>query len=333
MIRRRILTAFAVVVIAAGSLVGAVWHEDVFAAQTAQVGGNSLKVSPVRQSANMDPGTKKTIAVTIQNISSVPARLHVVMNDFMAATDESGTPNIILDENQYAPSHSLKRYMTPIPDFNLPGNGSKEISLVLNVPPDAAGGGYYGAIRFEPVSESGDRTLNLSASVGSLVLIKVSGNITENLSVASFDVRQKGKAGRFFTNTKDLEAVVRFKNTGNVQVEPFGKLLVKKGHKEISSTEINDSKPPGSVLPDSIRRFTVRLDKVGPFGKYSAEGNFGYGSTGQLLTAKKTFYVVPVVLLVLIGLSLLLLLFMILILPRMIRAYNRRVVRKASRRR
>jgi hypothetical protein len=86
-------------------------------------------------------------------------------------------------------------------------------------------------------------------------------------------------------------------------------------------------------LPDSVRRFNVPLNKLGSFGKYTLEGNFGYGSSGQLLTAKTTFYIVPVPI-ILAGLGVLaVLLFFIFVFPRMIRAYNRRIIRRASRRR
>jgi hypothetical protein len=334
MVRRSILIAVAVVILATSSLIGVVLGGSASAAQTSRVGGNSLKVSPVRQDISMDPGTKKTVTVYIQNLTSVQTTLHAAMNDFVAAGDESGKPSIILDEDQYAPSHSLKRFMTPIKDFTIKANETKQIDLVVSVPKSAAGGGYFGAIRFEPAGQSdGDENLNLSASVGSLVLLKVNGDIKEQLAVESFEVKQKGKSGKFFTSNKDLQAVARFKNDGNVHVSPFGKVVVKKSGEELSSQEINTSKPLASVLPDSIRKFEVSMGKVGSFGKYTVEGNFGYGSTGQLITAKTTFYVVPVVVLIAIGLGIILLLAAIFILPRTIRSYNRRVIRKASRRR
>jgi uncharacterized membrane protein len=82
-----------------------------------------------------------------------------------------------------------------------------------------------------------------------------------------------------------------------------------------------------------VRKFSVALNKVGDFGKYSVEGNFGYGSTGQLLTAKTTFYVIPLFMIIVALCTVLLLVFFIFILPRMIRSYNRRIIRRANRRR
>jgi hypothetical protein len=58
-------------------------------------------------------------------------------------------------------------------------------------------------------------------------------------------------------------------------------------------------------------------------------GNFGYGSNGQLLSGQTTFYVVPVGLIIAVIIVLLLIAFGIFGLPRLIRAYNRSVIRKA----
>jgi hypothetical protein len=87
-------------------------------------------------------------------------------------------------------------------------------------------------------------------------------------------------------------------NIGDLQEEPFGKVILKKGSQVINSYEINTTTPKGNVLPGSTRRFSVPLDGLSSFGKYRIEGNFGYGTKGQLLTASATFYVIPLALLI-----------------------------------
>ena len=84
--------------------------------------------------------------------------------------------------------------------------------------------------------------------------------------------------------------------------------------------------------PDSIRRFDVKLDKVSSFGKFTLEGNFGYGSSGQLITSKATFYVVPVPMIIGALVALVVLFLLLKYVPKMIKAYNRRIIRKAGRR-
>ena len=163
MFRRRILTAVVVVVIAVyGVMLSGQGRSTVYAAQTAVVGGNALKVSPVRTDVTLDPGKQQTVPIFITNITNVPATLHAAINDFVASTDESGKPSIILDENQYAPSHSLKQFIAPVKNFTVGPNSTVTINAVITVPKGSAGGGYFGAIRFEPANTTGSKVLNLS---------------------------------------------------------------------------------------------------------------------------------------------------------------------------
>lgn len=339
MLRHRILTAFGVVVVGVSILLASVWMNTVNAAQTAQVGdGNALKVSPVRIDVKMDPGTSQEIVITIQNLTNDRAVLRPIVNDFVAAGDESGRPNIILNENEFAPSHSLKRLVEPLSDINIDAGESRRVAVTINAPNDIAGGGYYGAVRFAPATNTGDKNVNLAASVGTLVLLRVAGDITEELNIDSFDVRKKegegfGKPSLFFMDKSNVNALVRFKNTGNVQVAPFGTISLKRFGKTVADYKVNDGDVRGSVLPDSIRRFNVPLDKLSSFGKYTLSANFGYGETGQLLSAQTTFYIIPLSLILTAIGVVLLLVFLVFGLPRMIRAYNRRVIRRANRRR
>lgn len=334
MFRRRMLTAVGVTMVSLSVLISSAWVGNVNAAQTAVVGaGNALKVSPVRMDVKMDPGTSQTIEVTIQNLTSSAAQLRPFINDFVASGDESGRPSIILAENEFAPSYSLKRLITPPSDVFVKSGESRKVRVTITAPKDAPGGGYFGAVRFAPTNGSGDKNVNLAASVGTLVLLRMSGDIKEELTLESFDIRKDDKPGKFFASSKDLNAVSRFKNNGNVHLEPFGSIRVKRFGKVVATFEINNKDPRGNVLPDSIRRFDTELTKIGSWGKYTLEGNFGYGTTGQLLTGTTTFYVIPLFI-ILAGVAILLvLLFLIFVLPRMVRAYNRRVIRRANRRR
>jgi hypothetical protein len=318
--------------VAVSSLVAFAPIGTAFAAQTASVGGNALKITPVRSDIEMDPGTSKVLDVTLTNLSGTAASLHGAVND-IASGDEGGHPNIILDETQSAPSHSLKQYAQPIGNFTLGAGAQKDIKVTITVPKGAAGGGYYGAIRFYPQQVTGDKQLNLAASVGTIVLLKVNGTINEKLQMASFDIRRGDNSAIVFTSGKGLTNVARFQNTGNIQVEPFGKMQLKRFGKVVAEYEVNTVDPKGNVLPDGIRRFDTKLKDVGSFGKYTLEGNFGYGSTGQLLTAKLTFYVIPVPLAITLGIVLIVIILLIIFVPRMIRNYNRRILRRASRRR
>ena len=298
-------------------------------------GGNGLRISPVRTDITVAPGKKQVVNITITNVTTAPATLQTIVNDFIANPNETGNPAIILDPKAYAPSHSLKRFVEAGGNFNLAPGQQKIIPITLNIPANAAGGGYFGAVRFAPAAAQTGPNINVSlaGSVGSLILLKVPGNVKEQLDIASFDVRRNDHPSSFFTSSKDLQATVRFQNQGNIQEEPFGKILLKsRTGKLLASYEINNTDPPGSVLPDSIRKFNVPVKGIGKYGKYKLEGNFGYGSSGQLISGSTTFYVIPTALIILFIAVVGLLAFLVFGLPRLIAAYNRRILRRAGRR-
>jgi hypothetical protein len=301
----------------------------------ASAAGNGLRVSPVVSNLTISPGTSQTLTVDVTNVTTQPATFEAIVNDFTANSNETGDPELILGTNQYAPSHSLKRYIQPIPNVTIQAGQELAVPVTIIIPKNAAGGGYYGAVRFAPASAGNAQdTVSLAGSVGSLILVKVPGNIVNKLSIASFDSASNGNVDSFLTSNKKVDAVVRFQNEGNIQEQPFGKILVEnRSGKTLSEVEVNTTDPPGNVLPNSVRKFVVPVTGIGSFGIYKLEGNFGYGTNGQLLSASTTFYVVPTYAIFIFVLIVLLLLFLIFGLPKLIRTYNQRVIRQASRRR
>jgi hypothetical protein len=295
---------------------------------------NGYRLSPVRTDLTISPGASEAVTVYIQNASSAVENLQVIINDFEAPTNESGNPALLLNGST-APTHSLKQFVSvPRSTFTLQPNQQQAVTVNINIPTGTASGGYYGAVRFAPIGIGGNKNVNLSASVASLVLVTVPGDLIDQLSISGFGVAHNNSVQphKFFFSNKNLQALVSFQNSGNVQEQPFGKILLKKGSTTVDSFAVNNSDDPGNVLPNSIRRFTVPLEKVGSFGKYKIEGNFGYGSKGQLLTATATFYVIPIAVIIIVILLILLILFLIFGLPRLLRSYNRRVIARANRR-
>ncbi len=302
--------------------------------RAATSGGNGLRVSPVRTDLTISPGKSETVHISVTNVTAAPATLQTIVNDFTASPDESGNPAIILDPTQFATSHSLKRFISPVDNITLQPGQQKDVAITVKIPSNASGGGYFGAVRFAPAVSTVNpgQNLSLAGSVGSLILVKVPGDLKEQLNIASFDVRSKDRPSSVFSTNKNLAATVRFQNAGNVQENPFGKILLKnRSGKILASYELNTTVPPGNVLPNSIRKFSVPIDKVGGFGQFKLEGNFGYGGGGQLVSASTTFYVIPAWLILAVVAIILLIVFFIFGLPRLVKAYNRRVLRRAGR--
>lgn len=296
-----------------------------------QQGGDSLKISPLRTDRSIKPGESSKVTVYVQNLTRSTITLKAINNDFIAGNREDGTPDIILDENEYAPTHSLKRFMEPIPNITVAPGERKAVEVVINVPQTAQAGGYFGAVRFVPVDGSGTG-VSVSGSIASLILVTVPGNIVESLQIKQFGVQQNGKIAGRFSNAKDLNVLLRLENKGNVQVAPFGEVFVQKGDKIIHQAKINDIKPAGVVLPDSVRKWEIPLKNIGSFGKYKVTAVVSYGGSNQTMTTEQTIWIIPTILIIGIIVALIVIIAVIVLIVTALKAYKRKILRGARRR-
>ena len=301
-----------------------------WATSTNSNAANTLKVSPVRSDIQILPGASQTVKVIISNLTDAPVTVQPIENDFIAK-GEDGTPALILNADQFAPTHSLKRFMTPLGNVTIPAQSSSVVNVVITVPQTAQAGGYFGAIRFAPASPDGGKQVNLSASVASLMLLTVPGNIVEKLNLTSFTVQQNGKDGTYFQNPNNLQASFRFENKGSVQEAPFGNISVKNGNKVVYSYDFNQTAPRDVVLPDSARRWNVPLKDIGAFGHYTVEATLTYGAKNQTVDVIQSFWVVPFV--VIIGgiVGLLVLIGLIIAIVAFLRSYKKRIINSYGR--
>lgn len=290
---------------------------------------NTLKVSPVRTDIEIKPGESKTVKTTVTNLTDATIIVTPIENDFVAG-DERGTPALILDADKFAPTHSLKRFMTPLKNVTIPAGQAKSIEVVITVPANAQPGGYFGAVRFAPASPDGGGQVNLSASVASLILMTVPGPAVEKLDLTDFSIQQNGTTGSNFRTPNNLQATVRFENKGSIQQGPFGKVSVKQGDKVIYSSDFNNKTPRDMVLPDSARRWDIPLKNIGTFGKYTVTAVFTYGTKNQSVEVTKSFWVIPTGVIIWSIVGLIVLIGLIVGIWLFLRGYKRRILRNAT---
>lgn len=300
------------------------------ASDVAKNNANSIKISPLRSDVSLKPGESGTVKVRVTNVTDNTVVLKPIENDFVAG-DEKGTPSIILDENSYSPSHSLKRFMVPLQNVTIASGATADVDMHITVPKTAQAGGYYGALRFAPAGSSG-QPVNLSASVASLVLLTVPGPTTELLALTNFDIQQNGGTATNFRTPDSLSLLVRFVNKGNLQEAPFGQINIQKGKKVVYSYNFNQNEPKDEILPDSARRWTVPVKNLGKFGKYTVTGTFGYGSKGTTVNVQKTIWIVPTVYIMVIVGAVVLLIVLITTFWMFLRSYKRRILHSSRRR-
>ena len=255
--------------------------------------GNGLRISPVRQELILAQGQEEQYEIEITNVSGGPLTVVSVINDF-ESDGESGQPRILTGANESSP-FSLSNFVTLPDQFALDSGESETVTIDVSVPQDIAPGGYFGVVRFASGPDDDAQNIVLSASVGSLLLVNVPGDVQEGMELNFIEPRTDGEGGRFFESSPDAIAV-SLENTGNSILKPFGKITVKNMFgSEVFTYEFNDDDQiRANVLPKSSRVFEDSVSSLGRIGRYTIESTISYGEGGgNIITASTTFWIVP----------------------------------------
>jgi hypothetical protein len=275
--------------------------------------GQALEIAPPVLNLTADPGESIQANISIRDVSTSPLVVTSEVNDF-TANGEDGTPKLLLEEGETSP-YSLKAWVAPIPSLTLKPKQIESLPVTIRVPADAAPGGYYAVVRFTATPpELEDTGVSLSASLGTLILLRVNGDAKESISVEQFTASKDGTVGSVF-DAAPLDFIVRLRNEGTVHQQPTGRIAVKDMfNNHIANVNVNLAQ--ANVLPGSVRRFEAPLDKavIGDrwlFGRYTADLTVTYGSAKDTTTSTMTFWIIPYKLIAAIILGLLLLFFII----------------------
>ncbi|MCA9348822.1 DUF916 domain-containing protein [Candidatus Saccharibacteria bacterium] len=271
--------------------------------------GSGLRITPPRQELRIERGASQEFDIDIVNLADKPVIAKVVVNDF-TSDDLTGEPKISTDTSQRS-DRSLAEFITNLEDVPLDANETKKVKINVTVPETAPAGAYYGILRYQPspVDENSDGNgtqFSLNSSIGVLVLLEVPGDYSQSAEVSDIAARiveldaegnvkadVEPRSGSVFMSTPNQIAVT-VHNTGDSFVKPFGSVVIKNMFgSEAASYDLNAAEPRGNVLPDSSRMFTDIVDLKG-FGRFTIEANIAFNQGGEVTTITKTFWVIPV---------------------------------------
>lgn len=282
--------------------------------------GQGLEISPPLIDIKTDPGKVVTTQIKVRNVTQTSLLVKAQFEDFVA-NDESGTPKILLNSSDKSP-YSIKDWLGAPASITLAPGQREPINVTINVPANASPGGHYGVVRFTGTPpELADTGVSLSASVGTLMLVNVSGNVKESAKVAEIYASQNNKQSSIFKRGPIL-ITTRVQNTGNVHFKPHGTLQITNTFgKTVKVVQFNSGNH--NVLPGSIRKFQNLFDKQYMLGRYTAKVDVVYGSNNQIASGSTTFWVIPYNLILLIILAIVILVFGL-------KRYNKHIINKAD---
>lgn len=247
---------------------------------------NTVSISPPRFELFGNPGDVVREKLKVSNTGDTTVTYKVGTEDFSASGDDGG---IAINESPDAPhtTFSLARWLTVEPSsFTVEPGKEKIIDIVVRIPKNGEPGGHYASVQ---IKVSGGPTTGGGASVesrlNSLILLRVSGNITEKLSLSTF------KASKGYYQKGPVQFNLRTINEGNVHVAPTGTIVITDMFKrKVAEVPLQ----PANVLPGSARAIATNWEKPG-IGRFTATLVANYGSSGknQPITATANFIVMP----------------------------------------
>jgi hypothetical protein len=263
----------------------------VYAATANTAPGSGLSISPLHNQLTLDPGQSSSLKINLKNITQNEVVAKAFVNDFQS-DNKTGNPIIITDPNKQLQT-SIKKFVHPS-DVPLAVGEKKEVTVTISIPSDVTPGAYYGIIRYRAIPAGSqapkEGEVSLSASVGTIVLVQVKGDLKQRAQLSALNVYNNNSSGTFFFK-KPNKAGVEISNLGNSFVQPFGKVTVNNmSGKQIYSYEVNNSNPRSTVLPGSKRLFIDPIKNINKPGRYTVNASIALNDGSNVLVSQKTIW-------------------------------------------
>ncbi len=243
----------------------------------------SLVAIPPRLEITGNPGDVITETIKVRNESTTTQFLNVEIKDIIVK-DKDGTPITIDSQhpNRWAAAPWIQVSPTK---FKLERGETLALSLTAIIPDDALPGGHYAVVLHSPEAQVGinQSGSSIDANVGSLIYITVPGDIKEDARVVKMTVPP-------FSEYGPIDVKTEIENFSDLHVKPNGSISVYNWFGKKSDDLPLDSQ---NIFPYTSRTYENILNRKWLFGRYKAQLEAAYGTTGQLLLATVFFWVIP----------------------------------------
>jgi len=254
----------------------------------------ALTIIPPKFELFGNPGDTINEKIRVRNESEQAVTYSIIVEDF-TTTGEEG--QVILEEGDTVNSFSLAKWIeTSSKDLILQPKEERSINFIINIPKNAEPGGHYASILFQ-AGENADLSgggAQVAHRVGSLILLRVSGNVTENALIEEFSAPK-------YLEKSPVNFMLRLKNEGNTHINPQGTIVIT----DMFGKKVDEVPLEGrNVLPGATRKMDTNWSKNNILGNYTATLIATYGQNKLPLTASVKFTVIPKIMLIIIGIGL-----------------------------
>lgn len=254
---------------------------------------DTITIIPPKFELFGNPGDIINEKLRVRNETNAQIEYSVAVEDFVAQGDQGGI-NLIEDPKSAKNSYSLANWVTFEPhNFSVAPDEEKDITVNVRIPKNGEPGGHYASIVVKRAGEAitAGSGATVQSHINSLILLRVSGDVTEKLAVENFRTENQ------YYQYGPVKFVLKSKNSGNVHVVPTGKIIIKNMFgKKVKELPLNQA----NVLPGASRSVTTIWDTKNLVGRYTADLISSYGQQTQPLMASTSFIVFPVYLIAVI---------------------------------
>lgn len=244
-----------------------------------------MTISPARQEIEIEAGDTSSHIVKLINTGDTPMVGTIKAYDFMV-TDSIGTPQFI-EEAGFSSKYAAASWIQlPYANITLPARGKVDVPYKVVVPANAAAGGHYAGIVFEMGNASENQNQSLSAvapRVATLLYISLPGDIVEAAQITRFYAPNFSQHGPVAIDTQ-------ITNSSSVHIRPTGVITVSN---MFGDTVAHLTLKESNIFPEAAVDYQNTLPGRWLFGRYKAELNAQYGTTGKTLEAVMYFTVLP----------------------------------------
>ena len=213
-------------------------------------------------------------------------------NATLTPTDLSADPNFVLVFSPAKAGTPASWLLPQTEAFVVPPQSDVEHTFRINVPSGTQPGEYYVGLLLDPdesrVVSGQNYNVTLKTRVAAIVRIAVggSGQLPKSATVSEPNV--------VIEKDQPIKVDVNFQNTSATHLVPQGQCrILGEGGRVYDSFILQaagmSTKGSAFVFPKGARKFSGKIQRRLPLGKYTAEFSFDYGNGWRKATVKKEF--------------------------------------------
>lgn len=249
-------------------------------------------VGPGKIELPLSPGESRVVEVTVTNRLGEPRVFNLEVED-AAGTKDPERPVALLGDD--IGPYTLKDYLLiPEKSFVLGAGERARIPVTVAIPEDAEPGGRYGSVLVTTTTLPNESGVSSNAQSGSAIvsrigtlffittpgIVELEGELTDFATIPD---------KKFFTKGP-MKFSILFENIGSVHLNPYGTISIDNMlGEEVGFIEME----PWYALPQSLRFREVVWDREFMIGRYTATLELNRGYNDIIDTAKISFWVLP----------------------------------------